>query len=50
MILCLAPIVAHGDVEGAVLLPGTLRDLAPKPETVQAITMAANFLARWMEE
>lgn len=50
VILCLAPIVAHGDVEGAVLLPGTLRDPALKPETVQAITMAANFLARWMEE
>ena len=50
MILALAPIVAHGDVEGAVLLPGTARDAAPRPDTVQAITTAANFLARWMEE
>ena len=50
LILCVAPIVAHGDVEGGVLLPGTARDPAPRPETVQAITTAASFLSRWMEE
>ena len=50
LILCAAPIVAHGDIEGGVLLPGTARDPSPRPETVQAITTAAHFLARWMEE
>lgn len=49
-VLCAAPIVAHGDVEGAVLLPGTARDPVPRPETVQAIATAASFLSRWMEE
>lgn len=50
LILCIAPIVVHGDIEGGVLLPGTARDPVPRPDTVQAITTAANFLARWMEE
>lgn len=50
LILCAAPIIAHGDIEGGVLLPGTARDPSPRPETVQAITTAAHFLARWMEE
>ena len=50
LVLCVAPIVAHGDVEGAVLLPGMARDPVPRPETVQAIATAASFLSRWMEE
>lgn len=50
LILCAVPIVAHGDVEGGVLLPGTARDPAPRPDMVQALTTAAGFLARWMEE
>lgn len=50
LVLCAAPIVAHGDVEGAVLLPGMARDPVPRPETVQAIATAASFLSRWMEE
>ncbi|MFR3790791.1 MAG: stage V sporulation T C-terminal domain-containing protein [Blautia massiliensis (ex Durand et al. 2017)] len=48
-LLCAAPIVVRGDVEGGVLLPGTARDAAPQPETVQPVSMAASFLARWME-
>lgn len=50
LILCAAPIIAHGDVEGGVLLPGTARDPAPRQDAVQAVATAANFLARWMEE
>lgn len=50
LILCAAPIVAHGDVEGGVLLPGTARDPSPRQDVVQAVATAANFLARWMEE
>ena len=49
LVLCAAPIVAHGDVEGAGLLPGMARDPVPRPETVQAIATAASFLSRWME-
>lgn len=48
-LLCAAPIVVRGDVEGGVLLPGALRDDAPPPEAVQPVRMAASFLARWME-
>ena len=50
LILCAAPIVAHGDVEGGILLPGTARDPAPAAEDVQAAALAASFLSRWMEE
>lgn len=50
VVLCAAPIVVHGDVEGGVLLPGTAQDLLPRPEAVQAVGIAAAFLARWMEE
>ena len=45
-----APILARGDMEGGVLLPGTARDPLPEAETVQAAAIAAEFLARWMEE
>ena len=48
--LCAAPIVAHGDVEGAILLPGTAKDPVPPAEDVQAVALAASFLSRWMEE
>lgn len=50
LVLCAAPIVAHGDIEGGVLLPGTARDPAPRPDTVQVLATAATFLSRWMEE
>ncbi len=49
-ILCAAPILAHGDIEGGVLLPGTGRDALPEEEAVHAVTTAAAFLAKWMEE
>lgn len=48
-LLCAAPIVVRGDVEGGVLLPGTARDAAPGAEAAQPVGMAASFLARWME-
>ena len=48
--LCAAPILVHGDIEGGVLLPGSLRDEVPDAETVRAAATAADFLARWMEE
>ena len=50
VVLCAAPIVVHGDIEGGVLLPGTANDPSPKGETQQAVSIAAAFLARWMEE
>ena len=49
-LLCAAPILVHGDIEGGVLLHGTLREAAPNAETVRAVATAAEFLARWMEE
>ena len=49
-ILCAAPIVAHGDVEGGVLLLGTAKDPAPDEHTAASIAIAAAFLAKWMEE
>ena len=49
-LLCAAPILVHGDIEGGVLLHGTLREDAPNAETVRAAATAAEFLARWMEE
>ncbi len=49
-ILCAAPILARGDIEGGVLLPGTGRDALPEAEAVHAVTTAAAFLAKWMEE
>ena len=49
-ILCAAPILAHGDLEGGVLLPGTGRDALPEEEAINAIATAAAFLAKWMEE
>ena len=49
-LLCAAPILVHGDIEGGVLLHGTLREAAPNAETVRAAATAAEFLARWMEE
>ncbi len=49
-LLCAAPIIAGGDVEGGVCLLGTARDPAPEPETLRAVNLAAAFLARWMEE
>ena len=35
-LLCAAPILVHGDIEGGVLLHGTLREAAPNAETVRA--------------
>ena len=49
-VLCAAPIVAHGDVEGGVLLLGTPQDPPPPQPTVHALSIAAAFLAKWMEE
>ena len=49
-VLCAAPIVARGDVEGGVLLLGTAADAPPGEPTVHALCIAAAFLAKWMEE
>lgn len=49
-LLCAAPILVHGDIEGGVLLPGSAKDAVPEAETVRAAATAAEFLARWMEE
>ena len=40
-LLCAAPILARGDMEGGVLLPGTARDPLPDAETVQAACTGA---------
>ena len=50
VLLCAAPIVAHGDIEGGVLLTGSEHDAVPNAETARAVSIAAAFLARWMEE
>ena len=50
VVLCAAPILVHGDMEGGVLLPGTAKDAVPEAETVRAAATAAEFLARWMGE
>lgn len=49
-LLCAAPIVAHGDVEGGVCLIGAAKDTPPDEETARAVNIAAAFLAKWMEE
>ena len=49
-LLCAAPILVHGDIEGGVLLPGSARDPLPEAEVIRAAATAAEFLARWMEE
>ena len=49
-LLCAAPIVAHGDVEGGVLLLGTAKDAPPDEAAARDLSIAASFLARWMEE
>lgn len=50
VVLCAAPIVVHGDIEGGVLLPGAAGDSLPREEAIRAVSIAASFLARWMEE
>ncbi|MEE0800891.1 MAG: stage V sporulation T C-terminal domain-containing protein [Gemmiger sp.] len=49
-VLCAAPIVAHGDIEGGVLLTGSDQETAPDAETTRAVNIAASFLGKWMEE
>ena len=49
-LLCAAPILVHGDIEGGVLLPGSARDPLPEAEVIRAAATAAEFRARWMEE
>lgn len=49
-VLCAAPILVHGDMEGGVLLPGRAGEAVPEAETQRAAATAAEFLARWMEE
>lgn len=50
VVLCAAPIVVHGDIEGGILLPGLPQSALPRPEAVRAVGIGAAFLARWMEE
>lgn len=49
-LLCVAPIVAHGDIEGGVCLIGTAKDPPPTEEVVRSMSVAAAFLSKWMEE
>jgi AbrB family transcriptional regulator (stage V sporulation protein T) len=49
-ILAAAPILAAGDVIGAVGLLGEDRAAGPAPEQVKAVEIAAAFLAKQMEE
>ena len=35
-LLCAAPILVHGDIEGGVLLPGSARDPLPEAEVIRA--------------
>ena len=39
-----------GDVEGGVLLLGTAKDTPPDEAAARDLSIAASFLARWMEE
>ena len=48
-ILCAAPIVVQGDVEGGVLLPGSDKAPPAAPEAAAAISTAAAFLAKCLE-
>lgn len=48
-ILCAAPIVVQGDVEGGVLLPGSEKAPPAAPEAAAAISTAAAFLAKCLE-
>ena len=48
-ILCAAPIVVQGDVEGGVLLPGSDKAPPAAPEAAAAVSTAAAFLAKCLE-
>ena len=47
---CAAPIVVNGDIEGGVCLLSTGQADPPASAQADAVRIAANFLARWMEE
>ena len=49
-VLCAAPILVQGDVEGGVCLLGGLPAPAPGAEQSRAAGIAAAFFARWMAE
>ena len=49
-VLAAAPIVAAGDVVGAVGLLSEQKAAAPAPEQCKAVEIAATFLAKQMEE
>lgn len=48
-ILCAAPIVVQGDVEGGVLLTGGGKASSASPEAAAAVGTAAAFLAKCLE-
>ncbi|MDD4849449.1 MAG: stage V sporulation T C-terminal domain-containing protein [Gemmiger sp.] len=50
IVLCAAPIIVQGDVEGGVCLLGGAHAAAPTSEQTRSVGTAAAFLARWMEE
>ena len=50
VLLCAAPIIAAGDVTGAVGLLTEDRTATPDPAQLKAVSVAAAFLARQMEE
>ena len=50
VLLCAAPIIAAGDVIGAVGLLTEDRTATPDPAQLKAVTVAAAFLAKQMEE
>ena len=50
VLLCAAPIIAAGDVTGAVGLLTEDRTAAPDAAQLKAVSVAASFLAKQMEE
>ena len=50
VVLCAAPIIAAGDVTGAVGLLTEDRTAAPDDAQTKAVSVAAAFLAKQMEE
>lgn len=49
-LLCAVPIVVSGDVEGGICLLGSAKDPAPDEAALRAVSLAAAFLSKWMEE
>ena len=49
-LLCAAPILVHGDIEGGVLLPGSARDPLPEAEVAEALAQYPNATVTWVQD